>query len=262
MLARSAVLTAPIAGARGLHALAPIGLDEINASAALQDRVDVKYIVTLAQLDTLLAHVAASHRALEIDGRRSFRYATTYYDTDDMITVREHVQRRRRRYKCRKRRYVDSGRSILEVKLKGPAGRTVKHAVPCRPCDVLDDEEDAFLRAQVHEAYGRRVDGPLRPTLTTNCRRWTIVAPELGERVTCDVELDFDDGSRLDAGLAIVESKSARGTAAADRALRAMGVRPVRSCSKYLIGMALTTDGVRDNDLRPLLRRFFTAAAV
>lgn len=241
-----------------LGALAPIGLDALNAHAALQDRLDVKYVVARAQLDELLARLATTHLALEIDGRRAFGYRTTYYDTADLLTFREHVQRRRRRFKCRKRCYVDSGRSIFEVKLKGARGRTVKHAMPSSPGSALTGAESAFLDARLREAYGRCSPGELAPTLTAGCRRATIVAPQLGERLTCDVDLDFG-GAQLDPGFAILECKSARGQSLADRALRDMGVRPVERCSKYLLGMALTTGGLRDNDLRPLLRRYFVA---
>jgi hypothetical protein len=241
-----------------LLALPPIGLRELDAKASLQDRVDVKYIVTLAQLDALVERLAATHRALEIDGRRAFGYRTTYYDTDDLLTFREHVQQRRRRFKCRKRSYVDSGRSVFEVKLKGPRGRTVKHAIACCPADELTDDEAAFLDANLLRAYGRRVHGALAPTLTATCRRSTIAAPELGERLTCDLGLDFG-GGRLEPRLAILESKSPLGMAAADRALRSMGVRPVQRCSKYPLGMALIRGDLRDNDLRPLLRRYFVA---
>lgn len=240
-----------------IDALPPIGLDQLDAHAALQDRVDVKYIVALTDLAVLLERLAPSHRALEIAGRRAFGYRTTYFDTADLLTFHEHVQRRRRRFKCRKRHYVDSGRSIFEVKLKGPRGRTVKHALACSPGDELGGEESAFLDAHLLAAYGRRVTGELRPTLTATCRRSTIVAPELGERLTCDVALRFG-GAGLTPGLAILECKSARGLSAAGRALRDLGVRPVDRCSKYLLGMALTAGGLRDNDLRPLLRGYFT----
>jgi hypothetical protein len=245
---------------RGLQKLPAIGLEELNASAALQDRMDVKYVVTLAQLDALLEQVAPRCRALEIDGRRAFAYRTTYYDTSDLLTFREHVQRRRRRFKCRKRRYVDSGRAVFEVKLKAVRGRTVKHAMPCTPADDLAAAEAAFLRLQLREAYGRELQRSLRPVLTATCLRSTIVAPALGQRLTCDVGLDFG-GGRLADGLAIVESKSSCGRAAFDRLLVGLGARPVTGCSKYLLGMALTRDGVRDNDVRPLLRRYFTRAS-
>jgi len=110
---------------RGLHALAPIGLAELDAHASLQDRVDVKYIVTFVQLEALFERLSPTHRALEIDGRRSFAYRTTYYDTDDLLTFREHVQQRRRRFKCRKRRYVAvrgrSSRSSSRVREAAPS---------------------------------------------------------------------------------------------------------------------------------------------
>jgi len=240
--------------------LPAIGLDELNSCAALQDRLDVKYIVTLVQLQALIEQLGTTYRALEIDGLRAFAYRTTYYDTDDMLMFREHVQRRRRRFKCRKRRYVDSGRAVFEVKLKGLRGRTIKHAMPCAPEDDLAAEDVAFLRALLQQAYGRELQERLSPVLSASCRRLTIAAPELGERLTCDVELDFG-GGRLNDGLAILESKSATGGAAVDQALLEMGVRPVTGCSKYLLGMALTNDGMRDNDLRPLLRRYFKPSA-
>ena len=139
---------------RGLRDLPAIGLDELNTSAALQDRIDVKYIVTLVQLEALLERIAPTYRA---------RWRST---------------------------------------------------------------------------------GDARSPTT---------------RRTTTPTLDFG-GVRLAAGLAIVESKSARGRAAIDRVLVAIGARPVNGCSKYLLGTALAHSGVRDNDLRPLLRRYFTTA--
>ena len=65
---------------------------------------------------------------------------------------------------------------------------------------------------------------------------------------------------RLDAGMAIVESKSARGDALADRVLRELGHRAQPSCSKYCLGVALTRP-VAGNSLRPLLRRHFVVLA-
>jgi hypothetical protein len=51
-------------------ALRPIGLAELDACAALQRRVDVKYVVGLDVLGALIERLAATHRALEIGGRR------------------------------------------------------------------------------------------------------------------------------------------------------------------------------------------------
>ena len=93
----------------------------------------------------LAAELRASHRVLEIDGRREFTYRTTYFDTPDLRVFRDHQQRRRRRYKARSREYVDSGARMFEVKLKGARGRTVKHRMPYDR-DGLSAPALAFLR--------------------------------------------------------------------------------------------------------------------
>ena len=239
--------------------LDPIDLDEVLEHADLQTRLDRKYLVPLEALEQLLEGLAGTHRVLEVDGRRDFGYRSTYYDTPDLRCLRDHLQGRRRRYKCRKRRYVDSDRSILELKLKGARGATVKNAVACAPADHLCDAERAFLRAQVHAAYGvDLVADDLEPVLEVRCRRVTLAAPALGERLTLDLALELGD-VRMVPGMAVVESKSATPRASADRRLAALGFRPVERCSKYCLGMAFSRPEVRGNDLFPLRRWFETA---
>ena len=230
------------------EAFAPVGLEQLDAGAALRDRVDVKYVVPLAAFAALAERLTATHAALEIDGRRAFGYRSTYFDTPELDAYRAHIQGRRRRYKCRSREYCDSGAFAFEVKLKGLRGRTVKHRMP-HDGHELSEPAMAFLC----ERLGRRPGG-LAPTLTVAYTRVTLVAP--GERLTCDFDLSFNDSERrLDPGMAIVESKSERGNAAADRVLRELGHRPRPLCSKYCLGVALTRP-VTDNLLRPLLRHF------
>ena len=241
-------------------ALDPIGLDELNAQAALQDRVDTKYVVTLDELDALLAELAGGVQVLEIGGLRRFAYATTYYDTPQLTTYREHLQGRRRRFKCRKRRYVDADRSVFEVKLKGHRGRTVKHAMTTDAARELGDDELAFVRGHVLGACERELPEPLVPSLDVRCRRVTLAARGGGERLTVDLDLELGHG-RLRPDRAIVESKSPAGGARADRVLRRLGVRPASGCSKYLFGIALSRPDVIANPLRPALRRHFEGGA-
>jgi hypothetical protein len=228
----------------------------LETADALQDRVDAKYVVATAQLEALVAALGGSHAVLEIGGLRAFAYETTYFDTPDLRAFREHVQERRRRFKCRIRTYADTGACFFEVKLKGPRGRTVKHRMPYERRNDLTPEALAFLREHVEHAPG----ATLRPALVASCTRVTLLAK--GERVTCDFGLAFRGpggaAGRMDPGAVIVETKSAGG-AAADRALRALGSRPAERCSKYCLGVALTHPGVRRNTLLPLLRRHFAA---
>ena len=246
-----------------VEAFPAIGLEELDAGAALRDRVDTKYVVPLDAFASLADRLTATHAALEIGGRRAFAYRSTYFDTPDLDAFRDHIQQRRRRYKCRSREYLDSGHYAFEVKLKGLRGRTVKHRM-AHDGHELSDAAIAFLRECLDLAYGLAPGGGLRPALAVAYTRVTLAAPELGERLTCDFDLTFEGpggaAGRLDPGMAIVESKSARGNALADRALRALGHRPQPACSKYCLGVALTR-AVAGNPLRPLLRRHFGAVS-
>lgn len=246
-----------ISSRRRLEALAPIGLEELNGAAGLQSRVDRKYVVSADELDAVVDRLADSHRILEIDGRRVFRYRTTYYDTSDLLSLREHLQGRRRRFKCRKRLYVDSDRCQFEVKLKGSRGETVKHAVTTDWAADLLPHEREFARDTLLSAYDR--DLPIESmaaVLTVECRRITLAAPADEERLTIDVALDFG-GARLSDGHAIVESKSRTGWARVDEVMRELGIRPEGRCSKFCLGLALRRSDVRANDFIPLLRRCF-----
>ena len=177
---------------------------------------------------------------LEIDGRRAFAYRTTYFDTAELRVFRDHVQQRRRRYKCRSREYVDSGLCTFEVKLKGRAAarsstawRTTRALATSSP-----SPRSRFLRECLERTYGRGPDGGLRPALAVAYTRMTFAAPALGERVTATSTSPSARPTAPAAGSprerVIVESKSARGNAAADRALRELGARPARGCSKVL----------------------------
>ena len=243
-----------------------IGLEELEAAAALQDRVDTKYLVSCDVFAALAERLSGTHAVLEIGSRRSFRYHSVYFDTATLTAYRDHMQRRRRRYKCRSREYVDSGVCTFEVKLKGLRGRTIKHRMAYDRArrDELSEPALQFVRDCLERSYGRFPEGDLEPALAVSYARVTFVAPGLGERVTCDFDLGFCAPSgatgRLAEDTVIVESKSASGSAVADRALRALGARPEGACSKYCLGVGLTNPRVNSNALRRLLRRHFRPA--
>jgi hypothetical protein len=241
---------------RPWHSHDPIALEELDT---LQDRVDVKYVIGIDAFAALTEELRATHRVLEIDGRREFTYRTTYFDTPDLRVFRDHQQRRRRRYKARSREYVDSGARMFEVKLKGARGRTVKHRMPYDR-DGLSAAALAFLDDTMRREYGRAAEPGLRTALQVVYRRVTFAAP--GERLTCDFDLRFGGGARMLGDRVIVESKSAHGRARADRVLRALGERPEDACSKYCLGVALTDPRAKRNGLRRLLRKHFLMAAL
>lgn len=250
----------PLSPAAVAERFAPAGLDEVRAATDLQDRQERKYVVPAATFAALAEALLGTHVVLEIGGLRAFGYRTTYLDTPALLTYREHLQRRRRRFKCRTREYADSGLRAFEVKLKGLRGRTVKRRLEgcADPLAAAD-----FLGACLLEAYGRVVAEPFAPALAVGYTRVTLAAPGRAERLTCDARLRFrapgGAAAAMDDGFVILESKSLHGGALADRVLRGLGARPEPACSKYCLGVALTRPHLASNPLRPLLRRHFAA---
>jgi|1186.fasta_scaffold306163_2 hypothetical protein len=239
----------------------PISLVELNSRAALLCRLDNKYIVDLQTLDDLVDALRKDFLVLEIDERRVFNYETVYFDSPELDNYRAHVQGRRRRFKVRSRRYVDSDLHVFEIKLKGPGGTTDKRQLLIGPDEhaTLTQEAERFADGVLREEYGHGLPEEMAPALGMTYRRITLAAKDGAERVTWDFSLSFGDAA-LDGHHAIVETKTPRGRGIADRALLDFGVRPV-SCSKYCAGIGLTRPGVRTNPWARLLRSYFTAAA-
>ncbi len=225
-----------------LEGFPPIGLTELVALADLQRRYDEKYVVHLDDLARVLGRLSPSTRVLEVAGRRMTTYDTQYLDTAELRSYRDHVQGRRRRYKLRVRRYGDTGPAMLEVKLKGHRGSTIKHRRERagRRGGALDQEERAFVAAALWESYGWPLPTTLGPSARLRFQRATLVDTEAGERLTVDVGLTAEVAGRrvaFDRSQAIVEVKSPTLRGPTRRRLLDLGLRPGR-ISKYGVAIA------------------------
>ncbi|GEL95802.1 polyphosphate polymerase domain-containing protein [Cellulomonas composti] len=226
-----------------LATLPTVDLDELEAAgAALQTRVDRKYVLPTAALDTLPLTVGA--RVLEIAGRRTSEYESVYFDTPDLVSYLGAAHRRRGRFKVRTRTYADSGDCFVEVKTRGARGATVKTR-------QAHDGDAAELTSAAHEftveALGaHRAPAALQPTLATRYQRSTLLVdggrPGLVARTTIDTDLvwvDMATGEQRAMGpLVVIETKTGATPSATDRLLWRHGHRPVR-ISKYGTGMAV-----------------------
>ncbi|MBB2922315.1 polyphosphate polymerase domain-containing protein [Cellulomonas cellasea] len=259
--------------AAGLDALAGITLDELTATAALQTRVDRKYVLTAEALRGPLAALDGRTRVLEIDGRRTFGYASVYFDTPDLASYHLAAHRRRRRFKVRTRTYLDTRSCWLEVKTRGTRGSTVKHRVP-HALDASDRLDHG--RWFVDEVLGGDAVDPVlagapalafAPVLTTRYRRTTLFLPgehgRPGSRVTIDTDLAWEArGVRLTLpGTVVVETKTGSTASAVDRLLWAHGHRPAR-ISKYATGLAALDPTLPATPWNRTLRRHFVVAPV
>lgn len=249
---------------RALARLAPVGLAELIDRAALQTRVDRKYLVPAETLPRLLAQLAPHAKVLDIDGDRAFRYESVYFDTPLLASYYCAAYRRRRRFKVRTRTYVDSGDCWLEVKISGARGSVTKHRLPYRSRDsgTVDPGRDFVDEALGRESIGPEAGSALDPVLVTDYHRATLLLPETLSRVTIDTGLswrDADSELRL-PGLAVVETKTASAATPVDRMLWQRGMRPTR-ISKYATGLAALRLDLPDVPWRRTLRRHFRGAA-
>ena len=98
--------------------------------------MDRKYLVPLERAQELVGGLTFEARVLDIDGRRRFSYASTYFDTPGLEAFMLTARKRRRRFKVRTRTYLDSGLCFLEVKTRGARGTTVKRRMGYHPDDA------------------------------------------------------------------------------------------------------------------------------
>lgn len=237
-----------------LQQLPGISLTELGERAELMTRVDRKYLVPLHTAHALIDSLHPGIRVLEIEGRRTFRYRSVYYDTSDLECFRNTAGKRRRRYKVRRRDYVDTHTSFLEVKTRTGRGESSKHRIP------LDAEHPqaaqlSFVNETLENAGCRPPGTDLGPVLETTYDRTTLLHEDEGSRITLDADLTWSDPSgRTDhpeAGrglqdLVVIETKAGQSPGTADRFLWDHGHRPTR-LSKFATGMALLDPGLPSN---------------
>ncbi len=254
---RADVTLAPVPLA--LQGRGQVGLDEVVEEAARMTRVDRKYLVDRSVAETFLDALPASFRVLAIDGRDSTSYSSVYFDTERLDACRDHVQRRRRRWKVRSRLYVEDQLCRFEVKTRDGRGvteKTVSLSDPARH-GHLGPYESAFV-TRVLDDRGLDVDvTALAPSMRVDYQRLTLADTTAHLRVTLDLGIECSlDGGRVwvDEGWVLVETKGGLRPSPADALLGSLGARP-RSFSKYVSAASLLRDDIPDNDVRRLRGR-------
>lgn len=232
--------------------LPTVELGELVERAALQTRVDRKYLLTPDAAARALDRLAATEapRVLCVRGRRDSGYHSVYLDTPDLAGYHLAAHGRRRRFKVRRRTYTETGETWLELKTRGPRGATVKQRSLDGDRDFLDA---AFCAAGLPDLRGV----PLVPVLSTTYRRTTLLLPRTDSRLTLDAGLRWATpaGAELDLpDRVVVETKSGAQPSAADRLLWRSGCRPAR-ISKFGTGLAALHPTLPANRWHPVLTR-------
>lgn len=223
---------------RWISLFASHGLADLP-EAALMDRVDTKYLMSLSCLGGLLHEIGKHCSVLIVDDRRVSRYRTHYYDTPDLRHYQAHHNGLLNRYKVRCRTYVGQRSSYLEVKRKNNKGRTIKRRIAVDgPGIATLAKHGDFLRG-----CGVSPIEQLIETQTCEYHRASFDSRATGERLTVDFDLSYEDshGRRISvADLAILELKQPT-IEHGSGLCNVLRQYQCRACgfSKYCIGMCL-----------------------
>jgi hypothetical protein len=233
-----------------------ISLDEM-ASIRLMNRIDSKYLANEEQLARLLELAQDEYMVQSINGIRQSEYSTQYLDDRFNTMYLNHHNGRLTRQKVRIRTYVDTGDNFFEVKLKNNHGRTKKKRIHLTGADTYVQEGAAeFL-----EEHGM-LSIPLSdmmPKVANRFKRITLVNNARTERLTIDRHLSFHNVEtgldRIMENLVVIEVKRGGNTySPIQDLLRELRIFP-SGFSKYCIGMALTTPGIKRNMFNERIRK-------
>ena len=233
-----------------------ISLDEMSA-IRLMNRIDSKYLANEEQLRRLLEMAHDDYMVQSIDGIRQSEYSTQYLDDRFNTMYLNHHNGRLTRQKVRIRTYVDTGDNFFEVKLKNNHGRTKKKRIHLSGADTfVQDGAAEFL--EEHSILSIPLSD-LMPKVSNHFRRITLVNNAKTERLTIDRELSFHNNEtgldRSMDNLVVIEVKRDGNTySPIQDLLRELRIFP-SGFSKYCIGMALTTPGLKRNMFNERIRK-------
>ncbi|MGQ8335767.1 polyphosphate polymerase domain-containing protein [Sunxiuqinia sp. A32] len=225
------------------------GLDQVK----LMERTDKKFVVPAEKIPEILNEISNDYYILEIDNRRILQYNTHYFDTRDDKLYTYHHNGKLNRYKVRKRTYVDTQISFLEVKFKNNKGKTFKQRIQSHDIGLkLNEAEKSFL-----EGVFPINPAELQPKSTNKFRRITLADKKLTERCTIDFDFEFisDDKTVFYDDFAIIELKQDKysNSSRIYQCLFNHRIRPT-GFSKYCIGRVLAEEDIKKNLFKQKMR--------
>ena len=220
----------------------------------LMNRVDRKYWFNEVYLQPLLDALTDDYYLLAIGGNSLLPYASTYYETSNNQMYVSHHNGKLNRLKIRRRSYIESKISFLEIKFKNNKGRTIKKRILSEfGREEFTPEECHFISA--FTSYNAK---SLEPRLSNKFTRLTLVNKNFKERCTIDIDLRYHYKHNDVAleNLVIVELKSDGNSTASPLALALRERRIMASgFSKYCLGRCLTDSSIKQNAFKGKIRK-------
>ena len=230
---------------------APVSLADIE-EVKLMSRIDRKYWFHLSKLPQILEQTLADYHILEIEGQRLMDYETTYFDTGDNEMYLKHHNGKMNRHKLRKRKYVSTDSSFLEVKFKTNKKVTEKYRIE------VEFEKVGFLQKELNfiqkeTPYSGKL---LTPVLNNKFKRLTLIHKDKLDRCTLDISPTFWNNDQAvdiqNMGIFELKRGSSLKSSPIISILRNLKIRQ-RGMSKYCTGRALLEPGLKQNAFKARL---------
>lgn len=228
-----------------LNKLQPIQLSQMD-EVKLMRRTETKFVLDSERLPEIINSLADTYRVLEIDGVKRNPYNTRYFDTPDLKFYHQHHNGKLNRQKVRIRTYVNTDLSFIEIKSKNNRGKTIKKRAKL-------DNASGELTKSTMKFIAKHVDvdtNELKFSIWNAYSRITLVDLKSKERVTIDLDLNFDDHKKKaqvgEIIIAEVKQEKYNVNSPFIQKMRELHIRPM-SMSKYCIGSVLLKDWIKSN---------------
>jgi len=235
-----------------LSGFQPISLSEMD-DVKLMNRVDSKFTFNLGLLPQVLNSLKNNYRILEVANNRISFYKSLYFDSVNHDLYYNHHNKRLNRYKIRHRTYVESNLGFVEIKFKNNKGRTIKNRIK-----QLDNKLELPATQDFIQGNSTLLASlQLQEVLWVNYHRITLVNIDLTERLTLDINMEFEGNTQtiLQQNLVIAELKQGAKKASFFTEIAKQLKLAPGSISKYCLGMALTHTHLKSNNFKPAIAR-------
>lgn len=230
----------------------PISLEEM-IHVRLLDRVDTKYVFHEDQLAGYLEDITSNYNLLVVKGKFFQPYENLYFDTPDFHLYMIHQNGKKSRYKLRFRKYLNSGDSFFEIKLKTNTDRTIKSRTQVNDItEILNESLQLFIQEHLPGEHPHYF-----PALRVSFDRMTFVNKESNERLTIDMNLRYNShgAEKKIQKIVIVEVKQKKNTVSPFRQLMKIRRQKIFFISKYCLGIINMNDGIKKNRFKEKLHR-------
>jgi hypothetical protein len=201
---------------------------------------------------------------LEINNKRISTYHNQYFDTPQMALYQDHHNGKLNRYKVRRRRYVDTNTSFLEVKLKNNKKRTIKSRIKLTGQSAEYTRCATFIDEEMKINVGNINLNHLDISQQGGYKRIALANEAQAERLTLDFDLWYQDRRGNNnvklPGFFIAELKQSKVSKRSPfyQLMSANHIFPT-AFSKYCIGCALLyKSSIKSNRFKSILSRIDT----